>query len=164
MKMFILFLVCVLSVAVAAGVGKIGGCPMPARHQLERDRSASKIPFDHHSEIIYASQDNVNGKKNEGRLENILAIKGGMQLFVKTLSGKTISVDVEPDESIESLKAKIAEKEGVPVDQQRLIFGGKQLDSLKSLSDYDIDDDATLHLVLRLRGGFYEIEILHTSV
>jgi ubiquitin len=83
----------------------------------------------------------------------MMEIRGGMQVFVKTLTGKTISVDVEPDESVESLKSKIQQKEGVPIDQQRLIFDGKQLDALKSLSDYDIDDDSTLHLVLRLRGG-----------
>jgi ubiquitin C len=86
-------------------------------------------------------------------LVKVCKLRGGMQVQVKTLTGKTIAIDVEPDESIESLKAKIQEKEGIAVDQQRILFGGKQLDSLKSLSDYDIDDDSTLHLVLRLRGG-----------
>lgn len=93
------------------------------------------------------------GSPSTDRLAKIVGMRGGMQVFVKTLTGKTISVDVEPDESVESLKAKIQEKEGVPIDQQRIIFDGKQLDSLKSLADYDIDDDSTLHLVLRLRGG-----------
>jgi len=82
-----------------------------------------------------------------------LGVRGGQQLFVKTLTGKTVSVEVEPGESIESVKAKISEKEGVPPEQQRLIFGGQQLADGKTIDDYDIGDDSTLHLVLRLRGG-----------
>jgi ubiquitin len=80
-------------------------------------------------------------------------MRGGMQLFVKTLTGKTVSIEVEEGESIEDVKAKIAEKEGIPPEQQRLIFGGQQLQDAKTLQDYDVGDDATLHLVLRLRGG-----------
>ena len=76
-----------------------------------------------------------------------------MQLFVKTLTGKTVSIEVEEGESIEDVKAKIAEKEGIPAEQQRIIFGGQQLQDSKTIDDYNIGDDATLHLVLRLRGG-----------
>ena len=86
-------------------------------------------------------------------LATALGIRGGMQLFVKTLTGKTVSIEVEEGESIEDVKAKIAEKEGIPPEQQRLIFGGQQLQDSKTLDDYDVGDDATLHLVLRLRGG-----------
>jgi ubiquitin len=86
-------------------------------------------------------------------MQSILAVRGGMQLFVKTLTGKTVSIEVEEGESIEDVKAKIAEKEGIPPEQQRLIFGGQQLQDAKTLQDYDVGDDATLHLVLRLRGG-----------
>lgn len=87
-------------------------------------------------------------------LDNVLNLpRGGMQLFVKTLTGKTVSIEVEEGESIEDVKAKIAEKEGIPPEQQRLIFGGQQLQDAKTLDDYNVGDDATLHLVLRLRGG-----------
>lgn len=80
-------------------------------------------------------------------------LNGQYSIFVRTLTGKTLTLDVEKDYSMQTVKQKISEIEGIPTENMRLIYGGKQLEDDKTLADYEVGKEATIHLVLRLRGG-----------
>ena len=91
--------------------------------------------------------------QKDNTIHLVLRLRGGMQIFVKTLTGKTVTLDAEANESVESIKEKLNKIEGIPADQMRLIFGGKQLEDKHTLMEYNVQRESTIYLVLRLRGG-----------
>ncbi|CAK83734.1 unnamed protein product (macronuclear) [Paramecium tetraurelia] len=118
------------------------------------------IPFNQQRILLEQSELDDNQTLSRFVIENntmlklLLRLKGGGQVFVKTMTGKTITITTEYDKTIGELKKLIYEKIGIPPQQQKLIFAGKVLDDCKKMEDYNIQKESTIHMTERLKGGF----------
>lgn len=114
----------------------------------------SKYNIKHEDTVSLASTSPlISPRAVTGREEATANNTGEVQIFVRNLNGKSLAIMVSPSDTVESLKAKVEEREGLPASEQRLLYGGKQLEPGRILADYGVQKESTLHLVLRLRGG-----------
>ena len=114
---------------------------------IQKDEFTKLIPF----LSIYIARRPQETEANNSNNDN--RNKDSYQIYIKTLTGKSIVLEVSPSDKIEDIKEKIREREGIPPDQQRFIYSGKQIEDGKTIQDYNIKPDSTLHMVLRLRGA-----------
>ncbi|ETO24662.1 hypothetical protein RFI_12495 [Reticulomyxa filosa] len=123
--------------------------------EKEKDKSKSKSKKSDSDEDDDDDESSEASQRGGGGGDGRAVGTGSMTIFLRTLTGKVVNINVNPTDSVSILKMKIQDSEGIPPDQQRLIYSGKQMDDDKTLQDYSIGPNATIHLVLRLRGGCF---------